>query len=82
MGRTYNVIDSDGYVLEPRTFWQDYIDPQFRDRAPTLITDANGKERFLVEGKLLAASNRALANKVALATRTSYQWRITKGEKR
>jgi predicted TIM-barrel fold metal-dependent hydrolase len=53
MGRTYNVIDSDGHVLEPRTFWQDYIDPQFRDRAPKLITDDKGKDRFLVEGKLL-----------------------------
>ena len=26
---------------------------QYRDRAPDLIIDANGKERFLVEGKLL-----------------------------
>jgi predicted TIM-barrel fold metal-dependent hydrolase len=53
MGRTYNVIDSDGHVLEPRTFWQDYIDPNFRDRAPKLIIDDKGKDRFLVEGKLL-----------------------------
>ena len=27
MGRTYNVIDSDGHVLEPRNFWREYIDP-------------------------------------------------------
>ena len=53
MGRTYNVIDSDGHVLEPRNFWREYIDPQYRDRAPDLITDANGKERFLVDGKLI-----------------------------
>jgi len=53
MGRTYNVIDSDGHVLEPRTFWQDYIDPKFRDSAPKLIIDDKGKDRFLVEGKLL-----------------------------
>ncbi len=49
MGRTYNVIDSDGHVLEPRHFWREYIDPHYRDRAPDLITDAKGKERFLVE---------------------------------
>ena len=53
MGRTYNIIDSDGHVLEPRNFWREYIDPQYRDRAPDLIVDANGKERFLVEGKLI-----------------------------
>jgi len=47
IGRTYNVIDSDGHVLEPRTFWQDYIDPKFCDRAPKLIIDDKGKERFL-----------------------------------
>ena len=52
MGRTYNVIDSDGHVLEPRHFWREYIDPQYRDRAPDLIVDDKGKERFLVEGKL------------------------------
>lgn len=53
MGRTYNVIDSDGHVLEPRNFWREYIDPQYRDQAPELIVDDKGKERFLVEGKLL-----------------------------
>jgi predicted TIM-barrel fold metal-dependent hydrolase len=53
MGRTYNIIDSDGHVLEPRHFWREYIDPQYRDRAPDLIVDDNGKDRFLVDGKLI-----------------------------
>jgi hypothetical protein len=48
MERTYNVIDSDDHVLEPRTFWQDYIDPKFRDQAPKLIIDEKGKDRFLI----------------------------------
>jgi uncharacterized protein len=46
MGCTYNVIDSDGHVLEPRNFWREYIDPAYRDRAPELIVDEKGKERF------------------------------------
>jgi hypothetical protein len=29
------------------------MDPAFRDRAPRLILDDNGKERLLVEGKVL-----------------------------
>src|SRR6266702_6313301 len=52
IGRTYNVIDFDGHVLEPQHFWREYIDPQYRDRAPDLIVDDNGKERLLIEGKL------------------------------
>ena len=34
MARAYNVIDSDGHILEPLTLWNDYMDPAFRDRAP------------------------------------------------
>ena len=40
------------HVLEPRNFWREYIDPQYRDQAPALIVDENGKERFQIEGKL------------------------------
>ena len=53
MGRTYNVIDADGHVLEPRNFWREYIDPQYRDRAPELIIDTDGKDRFQVEDQLI-----------------------------
>jgi hypothetical protein len=30
MGRTYNVIDADGHILEPLDLWTHYIDPKFR----------------------------------------------------
>src|SRR5262245_61098331 len=53
MGRTYNVVDSDGHVLEPPNFWRQYIDPQYRERAPELIVCADGKGRLQLEGKLL-----------------------------
>jgi len=26
-------VDADGHILEPPTLWEEYIDPQFRDRA-------------------------------------------------
>jgi hypothetical protein len=45
MARAYNVIDSDGHILEPLTLWNDYMDPAFRDRAPKLVIDKEGKER-------------------------------------
>ena len=43
MGRAYNVIDSDGHVLEPLNLWENYIDRGFRDRAPRLFLDEDGK---------------------------------------
>src|SRR5260370_2247927 len=55
MGRSYNVIDADGHVLEPFTLWYDYMDPQYRERAPKLVKDENGKERLLLEEKILGS---------------------------
>src|SRR5207247_731229 len=55
MGRTYNVIDADGHVLEPVDLWDTYIDPAYRDRAPRLFVDSEGKERLRVEGKVLGS---------------------------
>jgi predicted TIM-barrel fold metal-dependent hydrolase len=52
MSRTYNIIDSDGHVLEPPDFWADYLDPKYRDRAPQFFTDADGKELLRIEGKV------------------------------
>lgn len=31
----FRIIDSDIHVLEPLDIWQSYLDPQWRDRAPT-----------------------------------------------
>ncbi|HEV2545730.1 MAG TPA: amidohydrolase family protein [Stellaceae bacterium] len=56
MSRTYDVIDADGHVLEPFTLWNDYLDPAYRDRAPKLVKDQNGKERLLLEEKILGST--------------------------
>ena len=55
MPRTYNVIDADGHVLEPIDIWDKYIDPAFRDRAPRIVVDTDGKERLDVEGQRLGS---------------------------
>jgi predicted TIM-barrel fold metal-dependent hydrolase len=56
MARTYNVIDADGHVLEPLDLWDRYIDPAFRDRAPRLVIDKDGKQRLLIEEQVLGSS--------------------------
>ena len=38
----YKLISADSHVFEPREMWVDYIDPQFRERAPRIVTDPNG----------------------------------------
>jgi len=53
MSRTYNIIDSDGHVLEPPDFWAAYMEPAYRDRAPEIFVDTDGKERVRIEGKVL-----------------------------
>ena len=53
MTRAYNVVDADGHILEPLDLWDNYIDPEFRERRPRFVIDENGKERLSVEGKLL-----------------------------
>src|SRR5262245_55411408 len=56
MPRTYNIIDSDGHILEPLDLWDKYIDPGLRDRAPRLIVDKDGKQRLAIESKVLGSS--------------------------
>ena len=51
MSRTYNVIDSDGHVLEPVDLWQRYIDPAYRDQAPKYFIDERGKEMMWFLGR-------------------------------
>ena len=55
MTRPYNVIDADGHILEPLTLWNDYMDPAFRDRAPKLIIDNDGKEKLFLENQVLGS---------------------------
>jgi uncharacterized protein len=53
MTRSYRVIDADGHVLEPVDLWERYMDPQYRDRAPRLFVDRDGKERLQVEDQVI-----------------------------
>ncbi|MGH7934057.1 MAG: amidohydrolase family protein [Candidatus Binataceae bacterium] len=50
MDREYNIIDSDGHILEPPDLWEKYIDPKFREGCPKLVTFSDGAEIFRIEG--------------------------------
>lgn len=44
----YQVIDSDGHILEPRDLWEQYGDPKYRDELPR-IERRNGQEVFVID---------------------------------
>src|SRR2546430_5683753 len=46
------VMDSDLHVVEPRTLWEDYLDPKFRGRIVTVPGDY-GSTRAHVDGRVM-----------------------------
>src|SRR3989440_11623913 len=62
MSRVYNVIDADGHILEPLDLWDNYMDPQYRDRAPRLVKAENGKERLVMDEHVVGTSQRGIGS--------------------
>ncbi|HEV8642331.1 MAG TPA: hypothetical protein VGV13_14635 [Methylomirabilota bacterium] len=44
----FRVMDSDLQLIEPRTLWQDYLDPKFRGRITT-VPDTQGQMRAALQ---------------------------------
>ena len=44
--RWSGAVDADGHVLEPDDMWEQYLEAALRPRAPRLLRDADGWERF------------------------------------
>jgi predicted TIM-barrel fold metal-dependent hydrolase len=72
MARTYNVVDADGHILEPLNLWLDYIDPAYRDRAPQLVTNANGKQQLQIDTMMAGSAERGLGAIGAIGARDGH----------
>ncbi len=72
MARQYNVIDADGHILEPLNLWTDYIEPQYRDRAPRLVTNNQGRQQLQVDTALLGSAERGLGAIGAIGARDGH----------
>jgi len=44
------IISADGHVCEPPNCYSEFIDPAYRDRAPTVMEQPDGTEAFVVPG--------------------------------
>jgi hypothetical protein len=51
----FKVLDSDIHIIEPPDLWPRYVDPAFRDCAPSGLTGDVGDLRLAVDGKPCAA---------------------------
>jgi predicted TIM-barrel fold metal-dependent hydrolase len=51
-------VDADGHILEPPDLWENYIDPQYRDRALRVVLDEDGLEELEIGGERSKLSRR------------------------
>ncbi len=51
MHKHFKVLDSDIHIIEPADLWQRYIDAEFRERAPSGLTEDAGDLRLACAGK-------------------------------
>ena len=51
MHKHFKVLDSDIHIIEPSDLWQCYIDAEFRERAPSGLTEDAGDLRLACAGK-------------------------------
>ena len=42
MINAHRVFGADSHFMEPPDFWERYIDPEYRDRAPKVAEDGRG----------------------------------------
>jgi uncharacterized protein len=49
--KNFKVLDSDIHIIEPADLWPRYIDPEFRDRAPSGVTEFPGDLRLAHDGQ-------------------------------
>ncbi|RYD95872.1 MAG: amidohydrolase [Sphingomonadales bacterium] len=46
----YKLISADSHIAEPPSLYTDYLDPQYRDRAPRLEVSPHGGSLYVIDG--------------------------------
>lgn len=45
------VVDADGHILEPANLWEEYIEPEYKEKALRIKVDEEGLEYMEIEGR-------------------------------
>lgn len=45
------IVDADGHIVEPRAVWEEYTEPQYRDRVIQVRRSAEGVDEFWINGE-------------------------------
>ena len=76
---TTKIIDADSHILEPPDLWLTYLEPELRDRAMRVKTDAQGLEYLEVDGKPASGIKGGMLANIAGAGRTDLEFFLTPG---
>ena len=52
------VIDADSHVLEPATLWEEYLEPEYRDRAIRVV-EVDGVEQLVMADQVIMSGTLA-----------------------
>ena len=45
------IIDADGHIVEPRTLWEDYAEPRFREQMIQIRRNREGGDELWIDGE-------------------------------
>src|SRR5436190_10962500 len=65
-------VDADGHILEPSDLWENYLEPQYRDRALRVVKDENGLDELEIGGQRSTMSRRGFPSTLAAMGRTDF----------
>ena len=69
------IVDADGHVLEPPDLWEEYLEPEYKDRAIRISTNEAGLEYIEIDGRPSEAGAVGTLGNVASAGK-SMEWRL------
>ena len=67
------IVDADSHIMEPATLWQEYMEPDFRDRALRIDVDEFGLEYLDIDGKMSIGYNGGTLGRIG-AIDQSREW--------
>src|SRR5207237_9714450 len=66
----FKILDSDMHLREPADLWEKYMDPEWRERAPKILSSTERSSAMvMIEGKILQGYNPTYRGGIFDATR-------------